>query len=182
VAVEHLRFGMPDRVRERVGDLAPGDWDGVIRRADMPGLSFSDAGFVIQRVVKGERERADRPVRLLLREPQDGTRVDATTEIRRNLDIGDQSLSHGVAQSVAEFVDDLGVASGVRPHLFSSRDLPIPIGIDANIAISGDRIATRRHGTDPGEFGLLVRSAHTSDGALQVPSGRHTQRQQRFDF
>ena len=43
----------------------------------MSGLSFSDAGFVIERVVKGERERADRPVHLLLREPEHGARVDA---------------------------------------------------------------------------------------------------------
>ena len=55
----------------------------------------------------------------------------------------------------SKFVDDLGVASRVRPHLLGSRDLPIPIRIDANIAISGDRIATRRHSTDPGELGLL---------------------------
>ena len=72
MAVEHLRFGMPDRIRERVGDLAPRDRNRVIRRADVLGLSFSDAGFVIERVLKGERERADRPVHLLLREPEDG--------------------------------------------------------------------------------------------------------------
>jgi hypothetical protein len=83
--------------------------------------------FVIERVLKGERKRADRPVHLLLREPEDGTRVDATTQIRRHLDIGDQSLPHGIAQSLAEFVDDLDFASRVRPHLLSSRDLPIPI-------------------------------------------------------
>ncbi len=40
--------------------------------------------------------------------------------------IGDQSLPYGIAQSLAEFVDDLGVASRVRPHLLGSRDLPIP--------------------------------------------------------
>ncbi len=98
----------------------------MIRRADVLGLSFSDAGFVIERVLKRQRERADRPVHLLLREPQDRARVDATTEIRSDLDVGDQSLPHGVAQSLAEFVDDLGLASRVRPHLLSSRDLPIP--------------------------------------------------------
>ena len=72
VAVEHLRLGMPDRIGERVGDLAPGDRDGVIRRADMLGLSLRDAGFVIERVLKGERKRADRPIHLLLRKPEDG--------------------------------------------------------------------------------------------------------------
>ncbi len=182
MAVEHLRFGMPDRILECVGDLPPGDRNRVIRRADVLGLSFSDAGFVIERVLKRQRERADRPVHLLLREPQDRARVDATTEIRSDLDVGDQSLPHGVAQSLAEFVDDLGLASRVRPHLLSGRDLPIPIRIDANIAISGDRIATRRHGTDPGELGFLVRSAHTSGSALEVPRRRHTQRQQCFDL
>ena len=40
VAVEHLRFGMPDRIRERIGDLPPSD--------------------------------RNRPVHLLLREPEDG--------------------------------------------------------------------------------------------------------------
>jgi hypothetical protein len=83
--------------------------------------------FVIERVLKGERKRADGPVHLLLREPHDGARVDATTQIRRDLDIGDQSLPHGIDQSLAELVDDLGVASRVCPHLLSSRDLPIPI-------------------------------------------------------
>jgi hypothetical protein len=37
----------------------------------MLGLSFSDAGFVIDRVLKGERERADRPVQRLLRESEE---------------------------------------------------------------------------------------------------------------
>jgi hypothetical protein len=66
---------MPDRIRERVSDLAPGDRNRVIRRADVPDLRFSDAGFVIERVLKGERKRADWPVHLLLREPEDGVLV-----------------------------------------------------------------------------------------------------------
>ncbi|MGX9789751.1 uracil-DNA glycosylase family protein [Mycobacterium sp. MMS18-G62] len=32
------------------------------------------------------------------------------TQIRSDLDVGDQSLPHRIAQSVAEFFDDLGVA------------------------------------------------------------------------
>jgi hypothetical protein len=47
----------------------------VIRRPDVQGLSLSDARFVIERVVKGERKRAARPVHLLLREPEDGVLV-----------------------------------------------------------------------------------------------------------
>jgi hypothetical protein len=57
VAVEHLRFGMPNRVRARVGDLPPSDWNRVIGRADVIGLSFSDARFVIERVLKSELMR-----------------------------------------------------------------------------------------------------------------------------
>jgi hypothetical protein len=88
VAVEHLRFGMPDRILEWVGDFPPGDGNWVIGRADMLGLSFSDAGFVIDRVLKGERERADRPVQRLLRESEERAWVDATAQIRSDFDIG----------------------------------------------------------------------------------------------
>src|SRR6476646_3239908 len=133
----------------------------------MPGLGFSDAGFVVERVLEGQRERADGPVHLLLREPEDSARVDATTQIRRDLDIGDQSLPHGIAQSLAELLHDLGLASCVGPHLLSRRDLPIPIWIDANSAIPGDRIATWRHRADSGELSFLVRSALAAAGALE---------------
>jgi hypothetical protein len=75
VPVEHLRFGMPNRIRERVGDLPPRDRNRVIRRADVLRLSFRNAGFVIERILKCQRKRADRPVHLLLREPEDAVLV-----------------------------------------------------------------------------------------------------------
>jgi hypothetical protein len=53
VSVEHLRFAMPNRICERVGDLPPRDGNWVIRRADMLGVSFSDARLVIERVGVG---------------------------------------------------------------------------------------------------------------------------------
>jgi hypothetical protein len=90
----------------------------------------------IDRVLEGDRERADRPIHFLLRESEDRMSR-AATQIRRHLNIGDQSLPHRIAQSRAEIVDDLSLATRVPPHLLSGRDLPIPVRIDANLAISG---------------------------------------------
>ena len=86
----------------------------------MPCLCLGNAGFVIQRIFERQRERADRPIRALLRQAQNCAGIDAATEIGRDLDIGDQSLSNGIEQSLAEFFDDLGFtsrisSSSVRP-------------------------------------------------------------------
>ena len=118
----------------------------------------------------------------MLRQAQHRAGIDAATEIGRDLDIGDQSLSNGIEQSLAEVCDDLGFTSRISSHLFGRWDLPIPIRIDANVAVPGDRVTTRRDGADPRELGLFVRSAYTSCCSLQIPSGWHTHRQQRLDL
>ena len=53
VAVEHLRFAVPDRGCEGLRDVKSGDRDRVVGRADEFRLSLGDLRFVIEGVREG---------------------------------------------------------------------------------------------------------------------------------